>query len=530
MAERYSQCLIHFTLVVLVVIGCRKNDTVNEKTTVPVSPGFYSVSPGTHPSIAAIAASLKRQDIAGAFQTQLVDHAGLPKWDKAMVASKQWPRAKRGGEGEHDSVAVLLIPFVEDGANQTNALLRVQVVGADTSYELIYAGQYAEFGFDNKPGGEWNAGDLFHLFTKFDKAIFGHTKFRVSDERILGDTIDAEEEAIVVELQENKTASRYIIDTYCDSYAGCTVKCPPAGTMTPLRAAVEQSLSLQECCLLYGLYTKCTALVVETPSGSGGGSSNPANPPYTGGGIVGVPGVGPVQDPCAGKLAGRLIAPNAVPGDNPKCYEEIPWEPVGMPPAPDPIDSLSKTTSELVNKYRDSLAALCEAEHKERFFNVVNYNNRLDTFRVLIGLSDDELKPNYYMAGGRTLKGSWHYNPKYSDGTPGSWPSGGDVVQLFDKPEGFVMIIDTYNARYALVVEDVNKMIAWMKKMGNGPNTFPKTVRDAVAGDPRFWAGANDYIQMTREKLLTALGTSNNCGIGLYEASSSNGTTFTKQN
>ena len=115
--------------------------------------------------------------------------------------------------------------------------------------------------------------------------------------------------------------------------------------------------------------------------------------------------------------------------------------------------------------------------------------------------------------------------------TPGSWPSGGDVVKLFDKPVGHVMIIDTYDARYALVVENANMMSIWKNIFGNGPQKFPYRVRDAVYADPRSSSTTSSiYVDMTKEKILAALGSSSASGIGLYQASSANRTTFTKVN
>jgi hypothetical protein len=272
-------------------------------------------------------------------------------------------------------------------------------------------------------------------------------------------------------------------------------------------------------------WTECydTWIWVNT-GGYGGGSGSGGSGSGTGGG-------GNCTNNCGGTPP--ECQPIAVRGmnANPDC--EPGWTPIPDPPPPpaaEPIDTLLKKYSELVNRYRDSLGNLCESEHKERFFNIVHNNSQLDTFRVLTGLSDDEVKPNYYMIGGRVLKGSWHYHPKYSDGTPGSWPSGGDVAQLYDKSENFIMIIDTEGERYALVVENKSKMDSWKNIFGNGPKLITDKVYNSVLADPRAYSTGSDYVTMTKEKIMAALGNSNVSGIGLYQASSGSGTIYTKIN
>lgn len=79
-------------------------------------------------------------------------------------------------------------------------------------------------------------------------------------------------------------------------------------------------------------------------------------------------------------------------------------------------------------------------------------------------------------------------------------------------------------------MENKVKMKAWEKIFGNGSKIFPDKVFTAIANDTRFSSVGPDFVQLTKEKLVAALGNSNTCGIGLYQASSSTGTTFIKIN
>ena len=75
------------------------------------------------------------------------------------------------------------------------------------------------------------------------------------------------------------------------------------------------------------------------------------------------------------------------------------------------------------------------------------------------------------------------------------------------------MIVDTCDARYALLVENTATMTQWKNIFGNGPNMLPKKVFNSVMSDPRVYSSGSINVNMTKEKILVALGSSSSCGI-----------------
>ena len=420
--------------------------------------------------------------------------------------------AHRGATG--DSSTIIYIPFAIPDSNTTAAVLAVRQLPSDTLFSLFYPQHYQQFGFDTTIAG-WNARNVFQMFAEFDYTIFGHTDFLVTDGRIFGQA------AIDTLLVKRKPAlgGRGTYQQRQSDWIELCVTYIYEVQLHGFRSSVtvtESPIELEICTTYWneaGMF--------------GGGGSGPGN----GGGGNGGGGGG-------GSTGGSRTLSYPCIGAQPRGKEEqVPcgsgwvWVPVEISvPPPEPIDTLLKKYAELVNIYRDSYSALCETEHNERFFNIVKLNGQLDIFRVIVSQTAEEVNPNYNMLGGRVLKGQWHYHSKYLDGTPGSWPSGGDVTKLFDKPKDHIMIIDTYDARYALVVENENQMTAWKNIIGNGPNALPERVYNSVLNDQRAYSTGSIYVNMTKEKIFAALGSSSSCGIGLYEATASNGTVFIKIN
>lgn len=526
--------------IVLIVIlatlaiysACRKLDMSSKDATTESikqkEERFFNTSTAIPLQVQALSEYMKRENFRVGFVNKTVNQIGYPRWDKSLIYSGK--RQGPGGRGSTgDSVSLVYIPFVRDSQQYVNASLIIKTTPTDTVYKYLCDWQYKDLGFDTT-GTNWNAFDAFLVFATLDKNVFNRNRFVIKDSNLLNPVVSSllssagkkfDSTKIVYTLEAIQGAGRgsdyWDINTICYQIGACIES-------TTIRGATVGSCPSNS---FWVEWTECydTWVWIETGGGSGGsGNGNGNGGSGTGGGGSGSGsggGTPPECDPIAVK--GMNVVPGCDPG----------WEPEpDEPPISNeqPIDTLLKNYSLLVNKYRDSLSSLCESEHKERFFNIVEYNSQLDTFRVITGLSDDEVKPNYNMLGSRILKGSWHYHPKYSDGTPGSWPSGSDVAQLYDKSQGFVMLIDTEQGRYALVVENKAKLDIWKNIFGNGPKLFPEKVYNAVLSDPRAYSTGNDFVTMTKEIILDKLGNSSICGIGLYQANSYNGTSFTKIN
>lgn len=168
-----SICTISFFLI----NACRKTDhSKEERSDSATIDKFFQLKAGTDPTVAAIAASIKRQDMQRHFVPKLAKQAGFALWDRAKVMTKS-PE-----DGQQ-----LFIPFALEDKKQTKAMLIVKINGLDTLYHLLYASQARQYGFSSTDKG-WNAKDIFHAFILFDNEIFGHKKFKVKENRLLGTT------------------------------------------------------------------------------------------------------------------------------------------------------------------------------------------------------------------------------------------------------------------------------------------------------------------------------------------------------
>ncbi|MBS1760491.1 MAG: hypothetical protein JST23_10245 [Bacteroidetes bacterium] len=449
---------------------------------------------------------------------QTVKQIGYPRWDK-MLASKKKDNTKAGRNSSDDSTYIYNIPFVRENENYVNASLNIKITGADTTF-----GYSCDWQYQNKTHGSPNVDTTaeYHalFFMILDNMVLGHSRFKIND-TILFDSISFNTGGIkeinllkinsTIAGRSNNQNHNLCFDFYiCNTPSYCGSHCDY------LYCTTNQCYLLREIC--DGWW--------DDDGGSGG----------TGGGYEGE-GSGAGGNGGGGNGGGT--PPNCDPGTSynkttkyPPC--EPGWEPEeeyssGYPSA-EPIDSLLKRYAQFVNRFRDSLSQLSEVEHVERFFCIVNNNNHLDTLNFKVGTNDNEIVPNFYVWGRRILLGDWHYHHKYADGTIGSWPSGEDVGCIYKMTKNYIRLVDTYNARYALVVEDVNKMQLFSHIAGNGPLKIMERYLDACTNDPRYYQVGNPFVTMTKDKLLEILGNSNNCGIGLYEASSANGTTFIKIN
>lgn len=520
--ELIGACVV---VVLVIFLSCRKIDYTSKEETMKPGLRFFDTHQSTDPGLNAIAALLKKENEKYNFIGSITSTVGYPYWEKT-ISIKRRNGSARGATD--DSAEYYYIPFVRDSQNYVNSSLVVKVGAADTSVRWLSDWQYADYGFDTTNANEPNAKKAFMTLANLERSAFGHNKFLVKDGRIFGYP-DTQRLKVTVDLPESQNRETNARNTeevivICQRVSVC-VTAGPSQSTRGLNDPVSSG-----CGALY------SALYCNVYMFYGGGGSNGSGwttigsgyVPDTGGsGGTGLPlgyieGWSPPPNPCGS---------NTQRGGSVQVCESS-WVVIdNVPPSQsEPIDTLLKRYATFANRYRDSLSNLCETDSTERFYNIVELNSQLDTFRVLKSTSGEEINPNYNMTGGRILKGEWHYHSKYADGTSGSWPSGGDVAKLFDKHTGHVMIVDTYDARYALVVENDSLMNVWKAIPGNGPAVLPGKVRNAVLADPRSYSTGSVYVEMTKEKISEALGNFSSCGIGLYKASAANATTFIKQN
>jgi len=309
-------------ILTAIVISCRKAamQSVEIKADEPAIK-FFTNHQSQDATIVAAENFVKQQNEKYKFLSSLTKRIGLPYWDKSMVFSRLY--AAKGSSS--DSVSVVYIPFARDSEKTVNATLIITMKPADTTFRFLYDWQYPEYGFDTTTNMQrWSAKDIFHIFTLFDKNIFGVNKFLITDKNLLTSLerelirrsgLNADSVKVVRELGEERTsagkAEGMMPIEVCTNYTICIQPCSPAQARGSLLSKAE-SLA---CCHEYGTEEICTTYYVD--DGGGAPPSQPTGP--GGGGGVGDPGGG-WEDPCPSgpvQPRGEFIEPCGDPGWQP---------------------------------------------------------------------------------------------------------------------------------------------------------------------------------------------------------------------
>ncbi|MBL7744127.1 MAG: hypothetical protein JNN00_11680 [Chitinophagaceae bacterium] len=179
--------------------ACRKMDAVREKNENIIVLKFFNDHTPTDLKVKAAIGYIKRKHEKYQFAENVVEKIGFPYWDKTRVfenvrTGKSKPTGNNNRETTmsqspgSDTADVLYIPFVRPGENRVNTILMLKMTGTDTVHQFLSDWQYKQFGFGAEQSGQWNAGNIFHIFMTMNNTVFGHTQFIVTDQRLLSDT------------------------------------------------------------------------------------------------------------------------------------------------------------------------------------------------------------------------------------------------------------------------------------------------------------------------------------------------------
>lgn len=173
-----------FPLILLLITSCKKQDIASDR----LKPGddFYSRFFGAHPATdyygGIVVNFMKREWARGKLDAATLQKLGWPHWEKIIFHSN---KNLAGRTTADSSYTVAYIPIIQNGANTVNAQLAVKMTGSDTLCEFVSASQYDEFGFLPNDTTELNGLKVFTLFARHEQNVFGRTKFRLLDNRIL---------------------------------------------------------------------------------------------------------------------------------------------------------------------------------------------------------------------------------------------------------------------------------------------------------------------------------------------------------
>jgi hypothetical protein len=161
--------------------ACKKMDSdVPTQATSEIETRFFNQHVSALPQVKSIAGFLKRENDKNSFVERMVDKAGFPRWDKAIIVSGSEninTRELGKGDGGATPSTVLFVPFAKDSQNVVSAALRVTMTArGDTLVKILLA---SNVGDSVKTG--MKPRHLSLLLMKLDNAVFGHTLFEITD-------------------------------------------------------------------------------------------------------------------------------------------------------------------------------------------------------------------------------------------------------------------------------------------------------------------------------------------------------------
>lgn len=273
---RQNKLLILFSLLAAIIIvdACRKIDYKRDGqgiTHIDPTEKFFTIPANTDPLIKVIANLIKRQNETAHFANDLSKKIGFPIWNKAKLASS--PKHTTLSNLDSNDMTYSYIPFGLDST--IKAFLIVRTTPQDTLMRLINDWEYSLAGFNNPNASVWDARDVFHMFARFEKDVYGHSSFNLLDRRlcVVGDTTLPVIATIKGSAQSNAGGNSLLVAvTLCDYVDYCYAP--------PNQALCNGGVCTTDCDQYLYTGTECSTFWVE--DGWGGGS--PPYIPWSGGG------------------------------------------------------------------------------------------------------------------------------------------------------------------------------------------------------------------------------------------------------
>lgn len=327
-------------LVCLVFIfnACKKND-FNQNNPHTTLKDFFALPTNTNPTVARVAAELKKQNDNKEFIDAFTKLYGYAIWDKAFTLipaanSPVIPGSQSGlsttisisGNGSTDTT--VLVPLVEEGATYVSAFISAKI--NDTVVMRLYRNSdYLRYPYKTSTPSNYTTAEEFALrMMLFDNAVFGYTRFIINDKKLFNGIVplpDTSKDIRVIDLgtgmipaatnfaaqicvTHETTVTSHICNT--PDHPNCIPTCDNCGFP-----------------LCYN-YTQSHSETICVPTGGGGGGSNgwptsPPPPPPTGGGGSGGGGGQPGGCPFAPELINSVVPPIGDCGSIPN-----PWPPI----------------------------------------------------------------------------------------------------------------------------------------------------------------------------------------------------------
>jgi hypothetical protein len=139
---------------------------------------FFNLPAGSFPLVQQIAQSLQQEEKQYPFAVAVMAKAGYAVWNRALVLN-----GSEGARGSSDTT-MIFIPLLRADSSGVGGILSCAILGSDTLYKIIYAGDYAQYGFAVNNGTP-DAGAVALLLMQLEYQALGRNLFTLSDERLL---------------------------------------------------------------------------------------------------------------------------------------------------------------------------------------------------------------------------------------------------------------------------------------------------------------------------------------------------------
>jgi len=416
-------------------------------------------------------------------------------WNKAITVRNNMQRG--GGEGDTTDVAITMIPFARDSQYYVNSVLLFKTSNTDTSYQFLCDWQYALYGFDTSQA-KWDARSVFHIFSEFEKSVFDHYNFIITDTRIFGDTV----ETIKVDFEGSDSSSGLVgRPSILTSINICTPYriCQTGGC---LAFRTNGGIDREPVCCYPSYHTVCTTLWIEDgwiPASGGSGGGEPG-----GGGGGGNDGGFYTPPTCEGG-SGR---PNLVE----PCTTG--WYPLPLPseitPLPDPTDSIlarySRAIKDTAIYIYDNLS---QPNNEEYTLTGWLDNDLIKVYDVRTIHDSISVQPNLMFGQRVSVVFIWHSHVSRSDNPAQRGSFSPYDIDVLRTPrilrQDFISFADCRNKRYALVIKNVAKARAFFNS---------HTLEDL---ETLYDVSSTGDIQLQNENSIkNVIGTLGANGIGFY--------------
>lgn len=247
--------------------ACQKSDVRGTGQPVPSEEKFFNSYAPVQTAAQTARDYVRQKNDRLPFTKQMMNKAGIPRWDKALVFEHvKLPTGRGNSLG--DSGTVVHIPMVPENGHMVAGSLIVSMTPGDTTMNLVAAQDYASYGFGSPEAGHWNAHDVFTVLTRLDNLVFGRTAYLVNDGRIVGDSQQVRHLVTIDQAPATPTLNNLFVTlNVCNTQTVCVI-------------AGEPGSGSGVC----STYVYCTTYYIEYPDGGGGGSGGGTGGGPTGGG------------------------------------------------------------------------------------------------------------------------------------------------------------------------------------------------------------------------------------------------------